>query len=217
MDIVGVAQRRYATKVFDKHAKLSDAQIKQVELLLQLAPSSTNAQPWHYVLAASDEGKALVAQATTGAYASNAPKLLAASHVLVLCSRVYLSDDYLQQLVEQEAVDGRLQDAQAKQGQYQRRAFFVDLHRYERRDIQHWLDKQVYLALGHLLLGVAALGIDACPIEGFDAPVLDEVLGLRAQGLCSTVVVALGQRDTQDANAQLPKSRWPIERIITRI
>jgi nitroreductase/dihydropteridine reductase len=61
------------------------------------------------------------------------------------------------------------------------------------------------------------MGIDACPIEGFDNGLLDDALGLREQGLSSTVVVALGYRSEADANAKLPKSRFAAEQVITRI
>ena len=90
-------------------------------------------------------------------------------------------------------------------------------HRFELRDAHHWMEKQVYLAAGTLLLGAAALQIDACPIEGFDQKVLDEELGLRAMGYTSAVIVALGYRSDSDFNAQLPKSRLPAERVISRI
>ena len=59
---------------------------------------------------------------------------------------------------------------------------------------RHWTEKQAYLALGTLLLGAAAKGIDATPMEGIDRQALDEELGLAAQGLSSVVAVALGYR-----------------------
>lgn len=217
MNIIDIARQRYTTKVFDAQARLSDAQVAQIEELLRLTPSSTNVQPWHFIMAATAEGKAQVAQGMAGAYAANAAKVMDASHVVVLCSRIQVSDDYLWDLVEQEAADGRIANEQGKHENNQRRAFFVNLHRYERRDVQHWIDKQVYIALGNLLLGAAALDIDACPIEGFDPVLLDEALQLRQQGLTSTLVVALGKRHADDFNAQMPKSRWPVEQVMTRI
>ena len=79
------------------------------------------------------------------------------------------------------------------------------------------MEKQVYLALGTLLLGAAALEIDATPIEGFDARVLNEALGLREQGMTSIVLVALGYRSADDFNAKLPKSRLPVETVISEM
>ena len=68
-----------------------------------------------------------------------------------------------------------------------------------------------------LLLGAAALDVNACPIEGFDQAVLDEELGLRAKGYTSAVLVALGYGGADDFNAALPKSRLPLEQVITRL
>jgi nitroreductase/dihydropteridine reductase len=217
MNILSFAQQRYTTKAFDVNKRISDEQMTQVEELLRLAPSSINSQPWHFVIAGSEVGKTLVAQGTTGAYSSNAPKVLNASHVVVLCTRMDVDAAHLQRVVDQEDTDGRIANETAKAAQYKGRSFFLNLHRFEYRDVQHWADKQVYLALGSLLLGVASMGIDACPIEGFDKALLDEALGLRAQGLSSTVVVALGYRSETDANASLPKSRFPASQVISRI
>ena len=47
--------------------------------------------------------------------------------------------------------------------------FFADMHRKDLHDDAEWMAKQVYLNVGNFLLGVAALGLDAVPIEGFDA------------------------------------------------
>jgi len=77
------------------------------------------------------------------------------------------------------------------------------------------MEKQVYLALGGLLLGAAALGLDACPMEGFDADVLAGELGLGAQGWRPLALVALGFRSADDWNAALPKSRLPAATLFT--
>ena len=54
------------------------------------------------------------------------------------------------------------------------RHMFVNIHRYEQKDAQHWMEKQTYLNLGTILLGAAALGLDAVPLEGIDAKALNE-------------------------------------------
>ena len=95
------------------------------------------------------------------------------------------------------------------------RGFYVNMHRNELHDTQQWMEKQVYLALGTLLLGAASLAIDATPIEGFDRTVLDDALGLGKRGLRSVVLAALGYRSEDDFNAALPKSRLPDDEIFT--
>lgn len=215
MDISRIASRRYTTKAFDPEKRIDPALMEQIETLLRLAPSSTNSQPWHFVIAASDEGKARIARATTGPYGSNEPKVLNASHVIVLCARTALDDGHLQRVLEQEEQDGRFNTPEAKEATRRGRGFYVHLHREELHDTPHWMEKQVYIALGALLMGAAALEIDACPIEGFDRVALDEALGLGERGLTAVVMAALGYRSTDDFNAALPKSRLPAEEIFT--
>jgi nitroreductase/dihydropteridine reductase len=61
------------------------------------------------------------------------------------------------------------------------------------------------------------LGIDACPMEGFDAAALDLELGLAEQGLQSVVLLALGYSSAEDFNAKLPKSRLAADEVMTRL
>ena len=158
-----------------------------------------------------------VCDATRPAYAYNEPKILNASHVVVLCVRTDLDDAHLAALLEQEDRDGRFPTPEAKAGQGKGRDFYADIHRTGRGDVLAWMEKQVYLALGMVLLGAAALGIDACPMEGFDAEALDRELGLAERGLASVVIACLGYRDEGDYNARLPKSRLPAAAVFTEI
>ena len=217
MNIAQLAKTRYTTKAFDPARKISDAVIDEIRTLLRYSPSSVNSQPWHFVIAGTDEGKARVAKATQTGFAYNTPKLLNASHVIVFCARTGIDESHLAKVLGSEEKDGRFTSADAKSGQNNTRGFYVNLHRYDQKDLQHWIEKQVYLSLGTVLLGAAALGIDACPMEGFDARILDEELGLRSQGLSAVAMVALGYRSTEDFNAKLPKSRLPAESVLTEI
>ena len=217
MNILQIAQARYTTKAFDKSRRIPDDQVEQIAALLRLSPSSTNAQPWHFVLAGTEEGKARIAKSATGLFAFNRTKITHASHVVVLCARASIDESYLLTVLDQEDKDGRLDTPEAREGQHRRRCYFANAHRFEMRDVQHWLEKQVYLAAGTLLLGAATLEIDACPMEGFDQKILDEELDLRAQGLTSSLIIALGYRSSDDFNAKLPKSRLPEAQILTRI
>jgi nitroreductase/dihydropteridine reductase len=106
MDIVSVALKRYSTKAFDATKKLT-AEAEQLKTLLQYSPSSTNSQPWHFIVASTDEGKARVAKAASGTYVFNERKILDASHVVVFCAKTAMDDAWLQRVVDQEEADGR--------------------------------------------------------------------------------------------------------------
>ncbi|QSX33069.1 oxygen-insensitive NAD(P)H nitroreductase [Shewanella avicenniae] len=211
-----IAQRRYTSKAFDATQKIPQEKIEQLKTLLQFSPSSVNSQPWHFVITASDAGKATIAEATAN-FPFNTAKIQNASHVIVLCTRNQFSDEHLQRLLQQEEADGRIPDEAARAALHNGREFFVNMHRFELKDVQHWMEKQTYIALGNLLLGAGMLEVGATPIEGFDASVLNKVLGLREQGFTASVIVALGYSDASDFNAKLPKSRLPQTELFSEI
>lgn len=217
MNIAQIAQARYTTKAFDPERKIPEAVVEQLCAVLRNAPSSVNSQPWHFIVAASPEAKLRVARATQGGFAYNEPKLRNASHVIVLCGRTRLDDAHLDAVIAQENSDGRFATPEAMAMQDKTRRFYVNLHQNEMKDDRSWIERQVYIALGGLLLAAGAVNVDACPMEGFDAAVLDAELGLAEKGLTSVVLVALGYRGADDFNAGLPKSRLAEEVLFTRL
>ncbi len=217
MEILNVLESRYSTKEFNASKKLSEAQIEDVKSILQLSPSSTNIQPWHFVIADSDEGKKRIAKATHGFFAFNEQKVLDASAVVVFSTKVDLTDEYLLYVLDKEDKDGRFPKEEFKQQNHGGRSIFANMHKYDYKDFQHWAEKQVYLNLGNFLLGVAAIGLDALPMEGVDLKVLDEEFGLRDKGYSASFIVAIGYHGKDDFNKSLPKSRLSKEDIIERI
>ncbi|TGC51635.1 nitroreductase family protein, partial [Salmonella enterica] len=66
MDIVSVALQRYSTKAFDPSKKLTAEEADKIKTLLQYSPSSTNSQPWHFIVASTEAGQARVANSAAG-------------------------------------------------------------------------------------------------------------------------------------------------------
>ncbi|MDF7681598.1 oxygen-insensitive NAD(P)H nitroreductase [Enterobacteriaceae bacterium ESL0689] len=217
MNIISVALTRYSTKVFDASKKLTAEEVNNLKTLLQFSPSSTNCQPWHFIVTGSDTGKARIAKAASGTYIFNESKILNASHVVVFCAKTAMDDAWLQRVLDQEDADGRFATPEAKAANNQGRVFFANMHRNELHDDAQWMAKQVYLNVGNFLLGVAAMGLDAVPIEGADFALLDAEFDLKTQGYTSLVIVAVGHRSADDFNAKLPKSRLPQSVTISEI
>ena len=94
---------------------------------------------------------------------------------------------------------------------------FAKMHKFDSKDFQQWTDKQVYLNVGNFLLGVAALGLDAVPMEGFESKIVDKEFGIREKGFTSSVIVAVGYHKESDFNRYLPKSRLSKADIIERV
>ena len=188
MDIISVALGASFRWRHLMPKKLTPEQAEQIKTLLQYSPSSTNSQPWHFIVASTEEGKARVAKSAAGNYVFNERKILDASHVVVFCAKTAMDDAWLKLVVDQEDADGRFATPEAKAANDKGRKFFTDMHRKDLHDDAEWMAKQVYLNVGNFLLGVAALGLDAVPIEGFDAAILDAEFGLKGKALDLVVV-----------------------------
>ncbi len=219
MNIIDIVNWRYSTKEFDSTRKISDEDFSKVKTLLRMSPSSTNIQPWHFVIADAEAGKKRIAKGTQGFYQFNEQKVMDASHVVVFCARTHANEEYMKHLLEVEDKDGRYPNDEIKQMVFGARNVFANMHRYDLKDQQHWMEKQVYMNMGNLLLGVAALGIDALPMEGIDLKQIDQEFGLREKGFTAVGVISLGYRKESDFNTpdKTPKSRLPENEIITLI
>ena len=68
-----------------------------------------------------------------------------------------------------------------------------------------------------MLSAAAMLGIDACPMEGFEPPKVDEILGLSKMGYHPTVLVPLGYRALDDKYGPAPKVRYSPEELLVRV
>lgn len=70
--------------------------------------------------------------------------------------------------------------------------------RLEASDFHHWCARQVYIALGFLMLVAAEMKIDSCPMEGFNvnklADILDQEGIINKENDLPVVMVALGYR-----------------------
>ncbi len=215
--ITEYAKKRHSAKAYDPGKKISTEDVERIKELLRFSPSSVNSQPWHFILTSTQEGKARVAKSTERLYPFNKDAILNASHVVVFCGRQDIDESYLAAILEQEEKDGRFAVEGLKEKVNFARNKFVNMHKKDLKDLPQWVGKQVYLNVGQFLLGVAALGIDATPMEGIDQAMLDEEFHLAEQGYTSLVVVTLGYHGEDDYNAKLPKSRFPYDTIITEI
>ena len=212
MDIATISQKRYTAKLYDTNKKISESDFKQLCTLLRNSPSSVNSQPWHFFVASTEAAKDKILPAIAE---FNHARVKDASHVVIFCAKKSLDDKHLSDILAQEDKDGRFIDEAAKTGMDGGRRHFTGLNSDSAENQNRWKEKQIYIALGNLLLGAACLGIDSTPIEGFDTQKMDNILGLSDKGLYSVVVASLGYHSADDFNAKLPKSRLPEEEVMT--
>ncbi|OTG87811.1 oxygen-insensitive NAD(P)H nitroreductase [Acinetobacter sp. ANC 3832] len=217
MDLLNVSKTRYTTKAYNPEKKIPQETFNRLLEILRLTPSSINIQPWHFFIAENQAAKERIAKSLVGKYAYNAPKVLDSSHTILFCTKADISEQHLENLLNQDDLSGRFKDEKAKQGQKDSRTGYVDYYRTEKGDIQRWAENQTFIALGQILLAAGIEGIDATPIGGFDEDIITQELKLTEQGLVPSVLLTLGYRSESDFNAKLPKSRLNKEQIFTQL
>ena len=213
-DLLSLAKHRHATKVYDPTKRIAQADFDALLEIVRLTPSSVNAQPWHLLVANTQTAKARIALSMQSAqYDYNVPKVMDASHVIVLATLRQMTKSHLDAITDSEVKAGRYGDTERTKGSAARQSYVK--HYQAQGVIEAWMVNQTHIALGQLLLGAASLGIDATPLGGFDCQALDTALGLLDKNLASSVVVALGYHSDADFNAKLPKARLRTEQIVS--
>ena len=215
--ILDAAKTRYSCKAFDPSKKISDADFAQLQDILRMTPSSVNTQPWHFIVASTDQGKTRMAKGAQGPFAYNEPKITNASHVILFCVKTELEDAHLEALLDQEEADGRYRDAAGREMVKNVRGMYIGMHKNQFNDLPAWIEKQTYIGLGALLLAAGAMNIDTVAMEGVDVDALDTEFDLSSKGLRAIVAVGLGYRSEADFNAKLPKSRLSADVIFTQV
>ncbi|RSK25944.1 NAD(P)H-dependent oxidoreductase [Bacillus sp. HMF5848] len=204
---------RHATKEFDPTKKISDEDFRFILETGRLSPSSFGTEPWRFVVVQSDILREKIKHTAWGAFG----KLPAASHFIILLARTKLDtkydSDYLQnhfRHVKQHPQDF-MENYLARIEEFQK----TDFNLLENdRAIFDWASKQTYIALGNMMTAAAQIGIDSCPIEGFNIQQMNSLLeeeGLLEDGHFGiSVMVAFGYR----AQEQKPKTRRPYEDVV---
>lgn len=215
MNILTTAQRRYACKAFDAQKQLTAEQIATLKHILQLAPSSINLQARHFILAHSAAAKAKVADACPNQFAYNASKIKDSSLVIVFCTPKSIDGKTVEQVIEREQQQGRFANQDAQNARRELMQNYLTQYQQNPQLLASWLEKQLYIALGQVLLAAADLGLDSVAIEGFDAQILSANFDLETQNLRPCVLAAFGWHSTADYNANLPKSRLADELVFS--
>jgi nitroreductase len=208
-DVLEPLRWRYATKTFDPARKIPADVWAKLEDALVLSPSSYGLQPWRFVVVTDPAVRAKLRPA-----AWNQPQITDASHLVVFAARRQLT------AADVDALIGRTSEvrgvpAAALDGY--RQMMLGSVGRNSEHDNHAWAARQAYIALGVFLATAAAVGVDACPMEGFEGPKFDDILGLPAKGYGAVVLAAAGYRSADDKTAGLPKVRFPKERVIEHV
>jgi nitroreductase/dihydropteridine reductase len=206
--------KKHLTRYFDGSKTIPEETLQQLLRFLRSTPSSTNVQPNHFYVLATEAGKRQLADNLGERFQDNAEKVLNASHVVILTTRTDLPEEHLAAVFAKERADNRFPDSAKQELWESMTRDFLNIRNTVYKDLDHWMEKQTYLAMGMTMMAAAELGVDATPLEGFDRASVDEAFGLRETGYTTTVLLALGYPDTTKAYTT-PISRFDADRLFT--
>ncbi len=201
---------RYATKKYDPTKKLSKESLDAILEAVRLAPTSSGLQPFE-VLVVTD--KAVREKLCAAGF--DQPQFTEASQILVFAAW----DNYTA-----ERINKVFQHLHAERGTppastdaYRENLVKTYTAKSAQENFEH-AARQAYIALGMAVAAAAELKVDSTPMEGFDPAAFDQILGLKAKGLRTVAVVALGYRDAaNDWLVNLKKVRRPKAELIKEV
>jgi nitroreductase len=208
--VLAQLQWRYAVKKFDPSKKIPADAWDVLEQSLILTPSSFGLQPWKFFVVENPElRQELLANSW------NQAQVVEASHLVVLAIKKEMGDAEVDRYI-QDMSDKRNVPIDGLAGLNKMiKGFMANPDKGFTTD--EWAIRQVYIAIGQFMTSAAMLGIDTCPMEGFNPAKYDEILGLTAQGYASVLVCPAGYRAADDKYAVMPKVRYDRSEVIGHI
>lgn len=227
-----IFQRR-AVKFFEP-VEISDELREQILNAARHAPSSFNSQPYKFYWVGSAAQKATVAKLCLG----QKPAETASALVVAVADLGSLSATAQGQLewmrrsnfteekirdYERKAKIGRILFMPGPFGLFAavKRTLFrllnlwkvVGMPPLSRKELFKWATKSTSLACQNLMIAAEALGMNTCPMEGFDGRRLSQYLGLSGRHHEIVMVIAIGKKSP--AYAEPPQWRRPLDATVT--
>lgn len=196
---------RYATKKFDTTKKLSDETVETLLKSLQLSASSYGLQPYEIFVISDKETKEQLQVAGW-----NQAQFTDASHIFIFAGLKHLDEDYIDSYIKNIS---KIRDIHVQDLRALKEKLINNIVKHPKEEQKQWAQKQSYLALGNLLSAAAHLKVDTCPMEGFDAEKIDEVLGITGTNLSTAVIASAGYRSEEDAMQHAKKVRKEKEEL----
>lgn len=204
---------RRAIKEFQENKKITDDDFKFILEIGRMSPSSFGWEPWKFIVVQNSEIREKLMEPSWGAK----KQLASASHFVILLARkaddMRPGSDYLNYISKE--VDKLPQDIEEMKMSFFKNFQENEFDLTDDRKLFDWACKQVYIPLANMMTAAAEIGIDSCPLEGFDRTkveaILDEEKIADTKHLGVAAMVAFGYRKEE---SPFPQTRQPMEKVV---
>lgn len=172
--IINVFNFRRAIKEFDSRKKISKQDFNIILEAARLSPSSFGFEPWKLLILQNTNLREKIRPVCWGAQ----KQLPTASHFVVLLARVgedmRYDAEYIRKTMNElhKSTPEVIATRTEKLKNFEENDFALSNNRL----LFDWACMQTYIALGNMMTSAAFLGIDSCPIEGFNREQLEKIL-----------------------------------------
>ncbi len=202
-DFLEIMDFRHACKLFDETKKISDEDIHYILEVARKSPSSFGMEAWKFLVITNDELREKLRP-----FCWNQPQITTCSHLVVVLAGIenlkVESGVVLSQLMRRNLPQDKL-DA------------FIELYSSHLSDtlssddkIYQWSARQTYIAAANMMNAAATIGIDSCPIEGFEKENVENVLELDTTKYQVAMFLPFGYR----VNEQFKQLRSSFESVV---
>ena len=178
---------RHACKVFDENKKIPKEELHTILESGRVSPSSFGMEPWKFLVIQNQELKAKLRPACW-----DQVQITSCSDLVIILASI---EDVKPEFGYVEKMFSR-RDMPAEQ-----KAFYLDIYASHLADtlssdknVLAWTARQCYIAASNMMTTAASLGIDSCPIEGFDKESVESILELDTSKHQLAMVLPFGYR-----------------------
>ena len=197
-DILEALKMRRSIKIFsDKKIDKDDMNI--IIEAGRLSPSSFGLEHWKFLVITNSELKEKLKP-----LCYNQPQVSSCSHLVVILARLDFKEDseYLDKCLKRF---GKNYEAMKK-------IINSSISNLSDEEIKHWSISQTYIAGANMMLTASYLGIDSCPMEGFNAGSIVKELNIDSEFAVS-LLIPFGYREKEPH----PQMRWDVDDIVEYI
>ena len=208
MNYLEILKFRHACKIFDESKKIGAGEFDFILEAGRLSPSSTGLEQWDFLVVQNKELREKIK-----AVSWNQAQITSCSHLVVILAKikeVKVGSSYIDKMIARRA-DKDPEAITARQKFYH--DFLLSNFKNDDELTFQWSHEQCMIAATNMMNAAASLGIDSCPMEGFDRHALNEILGLDESEKRVAIVVPFGYR----LNPQPEKLRRQRAEVVTWI
>jgi hypothetical protein len=190
---------RHACKLFDDTKPMSSEDLTFILEAGRLSPSSFGMEQWQFFVIRDTAMREAIRKVSW-----NQPQITTASVLIAVAykKKVRSTDTYIQNEFDKFHYPEGF------------RTMYRDKIDSLNNDIvESWSAQQAYIAAANMMTAAASIGIDSCPIGGFERSAVEELMGIDTDMYGVTLLLPFGYR----VNEQPPLHRSELSDVVTYI